>query len=863
MTILSRLLALVAVALLPAIAIQAYNEFDLRRARQVEVQNQALSLAKLAAEEQQQIIQGIRQVLIALSELPAIKAKDVKACNTALVGMKSRFPAFLTFIVTDLDGQPFCDTNSERRSVNISGRPYFAEAMKTHAFTVGEFSIGLSVPRRVIQFVLPFYGEDGQVAGIVIAPLGLDWLADYIAKKGVPAGDALAIFDRNGTYLARYPDNDEFVGTKLLPPKDLKLDQGLTADVVDVDGVERIVGFSALGPESGGLLVSFGLDKAKAFAEIESRTWHDILIITLSALIVLVLTLLGARQFIHRPLGLLVDAANQWRLGDYGRRVSIQDRSEIARVGDAFNTMADALGRRERELSEAKERAEDAAARITMVFESTTDSVIVTDRDWRISFFNQRAWEHIAEGRQLIGMSLREVLLDAADTEVLSQLEDAVSDGRPVSFEIHRARRGVWYAVNAFPSSEGLAIFFRDVTEQKHAVEARQLIEEQLHQSQKMESVGQLTGGVAHDFNNLLAVVSGNLDLIEHASDNDNIRRFAAIARRATDRGARLTAQLLAFSRRQRLNPKLVNANELISEFQGLIRQALGGRCEVKLRADERLWPCHVDPPLLETALLNLALNGRDAMPDGGVLEIETQNVILDEEAVSGCPPGSYVRLTVADTGHGMPPEVRDRIFEPFFTTKEVGKGTGLGLSMVYGFVRQSGGYITVESAPGAGTTIALYLPKAVQEPEVDLKTEQAGATPRGSERILLVEDNEDLLEVTSAMLTTFGYAVVGARNGAEAIRLLDSGQQFDLLFTDVVMPNGPNGVELGREARRRSSAIKVLLTSGYAGDVLARHRAADEFPIIQKPYTAAELAQYLRSLLHNPDDRQARKRRG
>ena len=421
MTILSRLLALVAVALLPAIAIQAYNEFDLRRTRQVEVQNQALSLAKLAAEEQQQIVQGIRQVLIALSELPAIKAKDAKACNAALTGMKSRFPAFLTLLVTDQNGQPFCFTNSDRKPVNVSSRAYFAEALKTRAFTVGEFSIGLSVPEKVIQFALPFYGNDGQIGGVIIAPLGLDWLADYIAQMGVPAGDALAITDRNGTYLARYPDNSQFVGKKLLPAgKGTQPGHGLAADLVDVDGVERIVGFSALGPDSGGLRVSFGLDKTRAFAEIQRRTRHDVLIITLSALIVLVLTLLGARHFVHRPLGLLVDAANQWRLGDDARRVNIHDRSEIAGVADAFNTMADALERRERELSDAKERAEDAADRLTMVFESTTDSVVIVDRDWCISFFNQRAWTQIAEGRELIGMKLQQALLDHPGVEKLT-----------------------------------------------------------------------------------------------------------------------------------------------------------------------------------------------------------------------------------------------------------------------------------------------------------------------------------------------------------------------------------------------------------------------------------------------------------
>jgi PAS domain-containing protein len=465
-TLLSRLFVLVAVALLPAIAIQVLNEFDLRRARQVEVQNQALSLAKLAAAEQQQIVQGIRQVLIAMSELPSIKTRDSQACNAYLAGMQQRFPAFVTFLVADLNGWSFCDTNSDHRPITIAARAYFANVLKTGAFTVGEFSAGLSTGRKVIQFVLPFYGDDGRMGGVIVWGLSLDWLADYIARKGVPEGAALAVTDRNGTYLARYPHNDQFVGTKMPGEKYLKMDERGAVDILDVDGVERIEGYSALGVDSGGLVVSFGLDKARAFTEIQNRTQRDILLIALSTSLVLVLTWLGARRFIHRPLGELVDAANQWRLGEFARRVDIRGNSEFARVADAFNAMADALEHREHELSEAKEKAEEAAARITTIFESTTDSVAIVDRDWRVSYLNGRAWTQIGEARDPIGAKLWEAFQDAADTEIFSQLREAVSDQRPASFEAQCPRRGVWYAFNAFPSSEGLAVFFRDITEQ-------------------------------------------------------------------------------------------------------------------------------------------------------------------------------------------------------------------------------------------------------------------------------------------------------------------------------------------------------------------------------------------------------------
>jgi signal transduction histidine kinase len=851
-TLLARLLVLVAVALLPAIGIQAYNEYELRHTRQIEVQNQALNLAELTAAEQRQTVQGIHQALIALSELPAIKAKDSAGCNAYLAEIKQRYPGFISFIAVDINGNSFCDATDDHRASTAAGRPYFAEVLRTRKFTVGVFAIGRQTGRNVLHFAVPFFADDSRLGGVVIAALSLDWLADSLARRNVQPGAALAIVDREGTYLAHYPDNARFVGRKMAGDKDQGRDDGNTTDIVDIDGVERIVGYSALRDDSGGLLISFGLDKARAFDEIQRGTQRGIFQIMLSTALVLVLTSLGARRFIHRPLGQLVEAANQWRFGEFSQRVHIRGTSEIAEVADAFNTMANALEHREHELSEAKEKAEEAAARITMIFESTTDSVMIIDRDWRVSYLNGPARLRLAQDRDILGLPLTEAFPAAADMEVLHQIREATLEQRPIFVEILCPRTQVWYAVNAFPSSQGLAVFLRDITEHKHALEARRVMEEQLHQSQKMESVGQLTGGVAHDFNNLLTVISANLELIECAADNDEVRRSTAAARRAADRGAKLTGQLLAFSRRQALKPKLVNANQLISEFEVLIRQAVGDGCEVKLRTDEELWPCHVDPSLLETALLNLALNARDAMADGGILRIETRNIEeKEEECVTGRTPGSYVRLSVTDNGSGMPPEVHERVFEPFFTTKEVGKGTGLGLSMVYGFVRQSGGHIAIESAPGAGTTVALYLPASAREPVAEQDTTQTQVLPAGSERVLVVDDNEDLLNVTSAMLSTFGYQVSCASNGAEALRTLQSDQPFELLFSDIVMPNGMNGIELAREAKRLRKDIKILLTSGYAEGVLQRNKAVGEFSIIDKPFSLADLARRVRSTLH------------
>jgi CheY-like chemotaxis protein len=357
---------------------------------------------------------------------------------------------------------------------------------------------------------------------------------------------------------------------------------------------------------------------------------------------------------------------------------------------------------------------------------------------------------------------------------------------------------------------------------------------------------GQLTGGVAHDFNNLLTVVSANLELIEKcAADARKVRRFAAAARHAAHRGAKLTAQLLTYSRRQILYPELVCASELIDEFQKIIRPALGG-IELRVLSDEPLWLCYVDSSLLESALLNLALNARDAMPAGGSLIIETRNVVV---STGGCPPGSYVSISVTDTGCGMSTEARERIFEPFFSTKET-KGTCLGLNMVFGFVQQSGGHLGVDSALGAGTTFTVYLPRAVQHIEVKTETIPTDGVPTGSERILLVEDDDDVLELTSTMLTQLGYQVICARSADQAKRMLTRKRHFDLLFSNIVMSAEMNGIELAREARRLSKNIKVLLTSAHTEDVLTRHEASSEFPVIAKPFRRADLAQRLRSIL-------------
>ncbi|MDE1156862.1 MAG: PAS domain S-box protein [Neorhizobium sp.] len=393
--------------------------------------------------------------------------------------------------------------------------------------------------------------------------------------------------------------------------------------------------------------------------------------------------------------------------------------------------------------------------------------------------------------------------------------------------------------------------FLRDLT-------SRQKIEEELRQSQKMEAVGQLTGGLAHDFNNLLTVISGNLEMIEDRLDNAKLLTLLKEAQGAADDGAKLTGQLLAFGRRQPLNPKLVDIGQLVSGFSELLRRTVGEaiafRTIVSGAANEAL----VDASQLQNALLNLVINARDAMPRGGRLTIEISRAVLDvdyAQSYATMRTGDYVLITVTDTGGGMTPEVKEKAFEPFFTTKGAGAGTGLGLSMVYGFARQSGGNVQIYSEPGQGTSIRIFLPAVHKEERSGLPAEalHTGARPPmpgGTETILVAEDDARVRRIAVSRLQDLGYKVVEAANGEEALVQLSRHGDVALLFTDVVMPGGMTGDELAGRVRIIRPDIKVLLTSGYAEPAIAGRELAQSGSWLKKPYTARDLAARLRELL-------------
>jgi PAS domain S-box-containing protein len=488
------------------------------------------------------------------------------------------------------------------------------------------------------------------------------------------------------------------------------------------------------------------------------------------------------------------------------------------------------------------------------IFETTVDLILVVDRKGIILRVSPSSFAIVGfQSGDMIGRSAADFIhpddLDSTREEMRLARRGELMRNFECRY-VHKDGRVVplaWTGVWSEPDEQHFFIG-RDMTDRIAA-------EERLSRSQRLEAIGQLTGGIAHDFNNLLTVVIGSLDLLEDRVSNDPAgAEYARAALTAALRGAELTRQLLAFARRQSLDAKVIGINERVSATMGLLQRTIGEEIEIATTLAPDLWPAFVDPVQLESALINLAINARDAMPGGGRLTIETANTELDDDYARqnlDVAPGNYVMLAVSDTGSGMPPEVLARVFEPFFTTKEPGRGTGLGLSMVYGFARQSQGHVRIYSEVGYGTTVRLYVPRAASPERIAEQRPATVPSARPGERILVVEDNPAVRQVVVMQLTELGYDVIEAPNSESALAILKRGDAIDLVFTDVVMPGGMSGDALARAAQKLRPGLRVLLTSGFAKTQVEGRAPPEEFKhLLSKPYRKVDLAVKLRTLL-------------
>jgi PAS domain S-box-containing protein len=415
-----------------------------------------------------------------------------------------------------------------------------------------------------------------------------------------------------------------------------------------------------------------------------------------------------------------------------------------------------------------------------------------------------------------------------------------------------------WISWHTSMESELVYAYGRDITAENQAAAELARTQEALRQSQKMEAIGQLTGGIAHDFNNMLAIVIGSLDITRRRlrRGEAGVERYLENAHEGATRAATLTQRLLAFSRQSPLSPRVLDLNGLVARMSELLQSTLGERIGLETALAGGLWLTHVDPNQLESAILNLAVNARDAMPGGGKLTVETANMYLDDRYVAreiGLTPGQYVMVAVTDVGTGMAPEIVQKVFDPFFTTKSVGKGTGLGLSMVYGFARQSGGHVRIYSEVGRGTTVKLYLPRhfgSVEEATAPLQPRSIPTAASQSETVLVVEDEDRVRQMSCEVLRELGYAVHAASSGEAALRTFDELGRVDVLFTDVVM-GGMTGRQLADALREKAPGLKVLYTTGYTRNAVVHNGVLDAgVAFLPKPFTVEDLAVKLRAVL-------------
>nr|WP_294507100.1 PAS domain-containing protein [uncultured Rhodopila sp.] len=1133
-SLLARLLTVVAIALLPALAFHAYSEIRAREVRQQLLEEEALRLVRLVAAAQQGTIEGADQMLAAVGAAPSVEDSPAGLCQHFLSRLGAQIPRYRAVAVIGIDGRPLCAPQQAGPDVDLSGQAYFKKALETGGFVLGDYTLGPLSGKPALPIARPFRRGDGKEAGVVVAELNLDWLAEQLVALPLPPGATVNVSDRSGTILGRYPDTARFVGTRL-PRRNFPLLEGTSpavASLITVDGHFRIVAFipPAVGP--GGLYVSVGLDPKTALLPNEQANRIGILLIAAGAACALMLTALLGTRLIRRPVKRLLRSADAWRTGDLSARTGLRhDRSEFGRLSAAFDTMADAVQTREQALRNA--------------LESTTDAVIVLDHDWRVTYLNRRARAKFGQGRDLAGLAIWSALPGSSSGAFGEACCTAVKTGEPAHADARDDSLGGYWEVHAYPSGDGVTVFSRDVTEQRRVTAALQSSEERLRlaidaarlgvrdfdiaagtvvwtpeaerifgnefvgstsvkaalarvhpddhptvkaawkrasegpgndyqieyrihdptgkwrwvcvygrpvfeagrisrliavvqdidarkrteaeliqttallraignsspeslyardgegrflyvnpaelavigkpldevigrtvaeihanpgqvaavmandrriretgrteiieeeydaadvgkrvfrsaksplrledgtvigivgvssditrlkdaeaelrvfsaglenrvreevaareaaqmraaHAERMQALGQLAGGIAHDFNNVLQAVSGAMALIERRPDDQpGIRRLTRLAGEATGRGAAITRRLLAFGRRSDLRAEAIDAAVLLPDLREILTHTLGAGIEIQIRAEPGLRRFVADKSQLETSLINLATNARDAMPHGGtiVLAAASQSVSRGSPGhTGGIDPGRYVRLSIEDTGTGMDAATLARATEPFFTTKAIGAGSGLGLSMAKGFAEQSGGGMNIESTPGRGTTVTLWLPEAGVEPAAS-----DGAAPRASAvaasadadepgrvRVLLVDDEDAVREVLALQLQDFGFNVLAAASGVEALALLAAGETVEILVTDLSMP-GMDGLAVIRAAQERVPGLPALLLTGYAGDgaALALGGAVSgSFSLLRKPVTAANLVDRLRSLLAGQGQRSGR----
>jgi PAS domain S-box-containing protein len=770
-------------------------------------------------------------------------------------------PQWQMVFVADAHGNQLANTASSNGTAlpPVGGQAYFSAAIEGGRPVVSPVLVTEQVSRRPSLPVAVPIRIGGTVRYVLVAPFVVGSLSRLFDEQRVPRDWIGAVLDRDGRIIGRSRDPDRYFGkeetadlARRIRAEPIGLINGMT-----IDGQPSIGAF-VRSPATGwtvllGMPAAIATDSLYRWLLVVFGGGGAILAVGVGAA-----TLHGRR--IARSLLSLVEPARALARGEVVTMPSPRLVTEVGELATEIDSAAMLLRQRDQERQIAEHAETDQRRRLQGVLDNTVDGIITLSEIGGIESVNAAAErmfgyaENEIAGRN-IGMLMPEPFRSQHREFVSAHLRAGQSRDIGVGREILGLRRDG----TTFPMQLGLAeiplqrqrIFVASVNDLTARKEAEQI----LVRAQKMDAVGQLTGGIAHDFNNLLTVIIGNAEHMTTGLELPEATRSSAQSiLSAAEKGASLTSRLLAFARRQLLSPVRVDVNELVRGMGDLLRRTLGEQIQVAHHLARDAWPATADFAQLESALLNLAINARDAMPAGGKLTIETANVELDAAYAAANPevePGPYLMLAVSDTGTGMTADTLDRVFEPFFTTKEMGRGSGLGLSMVYGFIKQSGGHIKIYSEIAHGTSVKMYLPRAEGPSEVAKPSDIAAPPPRGTETVLVVEDNAMVRATVTSQLEGLGYTVLAAESGDAALAILAERGPVDLLFTDIVMPGRMSGLELAGLVAERYPDMRVMFTSGYTEQSVTL--SADlrrDAELLPKPYRQVDLARKIRKVL-------------
>ncbi len=840
-----------------------------------------LATAKIAGNLAAQFVDGAESSLQQLAARPlfitAVLGRDLEQAEwhmEQVMQIDDRFDSIAVYTADGIGWASGLTSAWQYRGGSAADREWFQNALPTKTPYLGLPILSRGTGHAVVPYVTPMFDRRGEIYAMLVGGISLSVLADAITGIRISETTRATLVDtRSGGFVVADANPDLIL--QPVSGQDEALAQALagnqgTLETPDSSGEANLVAFAPVEGLQWSILVREPVETA--FAPVYAVTWRAVLIVGAILLVALLASVLLARRM-TTPLRTLAKGAAEVGGGNLDYKLEMVRRDEIGVVARAFDRMTTEIkttlvSRNElavevAERKRAEEALRDLAKRQHAILAAVPDILMEVDAGRVYIWANQAGLEFF--GDDVVGREAAYYFEGEQETyESVAPLFDGSQDFAYVESWQRRkdgeVRLLAWVCRSLYDEAghvSGALSSALDITERRRAEESLRTNEELLRQSQKMEAVGQLAGGMAHDFNNLLTAIIGYSDLVLASKEGlgETLRSDVLEIKHAAERASSLTRQILAFSRRQALQPTVVSLNDVVRGLEPLLQRTLGEDIDLVTLADPVLATCEVDVNQFEQVVMNLALNARDAMPAGGQLTIETANVDLDQQYCrnhADAQPGQYVMVSVSDTGVGMDAHTKSRIFEPFFTTKPPGEGTGLGLSSVYGIVKQSGGSINVYSEPGLGTTFKVYLARASQPPP--LAEPSASATPLscGEETILVVEDEESLRSLVARILGELGYTVLRAATAIEAMEIMKATDNpVDLLLTDVVLPGGMQGSDLARSLVKSWPDLPVIYMSGYTRDAIVHAGRLDEgVNYLEKPFTPDALAAKVREVL-------------